>query len=133
MELIVYYPLLKVLHVAFIGISGGLFFLRGLSILLEADWPYRPAVKYSSYAVDTVLLISGISLFLLLPATVFANGWLNIKLGMVVVYILLGVFAFRSLRLGKTVQGGLFYLLALLVFFGIVVTALRHQPVWMLS
>lgn len=133
MELIVYYPLLKVLHVAVIGISGGLFFLRGLSILLGAGWPYRPVVKYSSYAVDTVLLISGISLFLLLPATVFANGWLNIKLGMVVVYILLGVFAFRSVRLGKTVQGGLFYLLALLVFFGIVVTALQHQPMWMLS
>lgn len=124
------YPAVKILHVTLVSTSGGLFMLRGLALLAGAVWPRCPLVKYSSYLLDTLLLLSGVALFAVLPAAVFENGWLAVKLLLLVGYILLGILAFRKMRLGQLARGGVFYLLALVVFVCIVLTALRHQAFW---
>jgi uncharacterized membrane protein SirB2 len=70
-------------------------------------------------------------LLTMLPAAMFANGWLTTKLLLVVVYVLLGTFA---LRRGRTPRGrGICYLAALLAFGTVVGIAMAHHPLgWLL-
>ena len=50
-------------------------------------------VRYSSYTVDTVLLTAALMLVSMLPAAMFANHWLTVKLVLVVAYVGLGTLA----------------------------------------
>ena len=99
--------------------------------LLGAKWPQHPLPKYGSYLVDTTLLATGITLIAILPWGVFANGWLAVKLPLVVVYVILGVFAMRPRRT-RPVRFA-FYLAALATFGFIYGIARMHNPLgWLL-
>ena len=133
--LMAFYPQIKWVHVAAISTSGTLFALRGA--LLQAGkprWAMAAPVRYLSYTVDTVLLTAALMLLTLLPGAMFANGWLTVKLSLVVLYIVLGVFA---LNRAKTPRGRLLaYLAALATFATVCSIARSHQPLgwwWMLS
>ena len=133
--LMAFYPQSKWVHVAAISTSGTLFALRGA--LLQAGrprWALAAPVRYLSYTVDTVLLTAALMLLTLLPGAMFANGWLTVKISLVVLYIVLGVFA---LNRAETPRGRLLaYLAALVTFATIVSIARSHQPLgwwWMLS
>lgn len=124
--MIEFYPQIRTIHILAITLSGCLFAVRGLGVLLGMRWPTWAAVRYLSYTIDTVLLTAALMLLTLLPAAVFGNGWLAVKLALVVVYIVLGVFA---LKRGRTRgRKALFYALALLVFATIVGIARMHSP-----
>lgn len=129
--MIEFYPQIRLVHILSVSASGGLFALRGLCLLLGMRWPRWAAVRYLSYTIDTVLLTSALMLVTVLPAAMFGNGWLTLKLLLVVVYVVLGVFA---LRLGKSPRTrATAYLLALLTFFAIVGIARMHHPAgWLL-
>ena len=83
-------------------------------------------MKYLSYTIDTVLLTAALMLLTILPGAVFANGWLTVKLVLVVVYVVLGVFALRKAR--TPASRAVFYVLALLIFLAIVGIARMHSP-----
>jgi uncharacterized membrane protein SirB2 len=124
--LISYYPDVKAIHMIAAAASGTYFLLRGLAVQVRSRWPASAPARYLSYGVDTVLLAAGVTLFIILPKAMFANGWLTVKLVFVVVYILLGTFALKRAR---TRIGKLLCLVAALATFAIVVAiAMSHSP-----
>ena len=58
--------------------------------------------RYLSYSIDSVLLTAALMLVTILPHAMYANGWLTVKLVLLVVYVVLGSFALKRGRtLGK--------------------------------
>jgi uncharacterized membrane protein SirB2 len=122
-----YYPLVKSLHVAAVGLSGLVFFVRGLLVQAGVErWAQKAPVRFASYGIDTVLLSAGLVLVAILPGAVFANQWLAVKLALVVVYIVLGAFALRRARTRRTRAA--FLAAAVTVYALIVGIALAHHP-----
>lgn len=120
-----FYPQIKLVHVMAIVCSGALFLLRGSSALAGMRWPMAAPVRYISYTVDTVLLTAAMMLLTILPGALFANGWLLVKVALVVTYIVLGVLAMRATRLRTRVA---MFVLALLVYAQIYFIARAHHP-----
>ncbi|MEO8159777.1 MAG: SirB2 family protein [Arenimonas sp.] len=126
-----YYAQVKAVHIAAVLASGGLFLLRGL--LLQRG-PASPTgrfamatpVRLASYSIDTVLLTAALMLATMLPAAMFANGWLTAKLLLLPLYIVLGIFAFKRGRT-STLRRACF-VAALLVFGCMLAIARMHQP-----
>jgi uncharacterized membrane protein SirB2 len=124
--MLAYYLQVKWVHIAAVLCSGTLFALRGAFALGGARWPMALPVKWFSYAVDTALLTAALMLLTILPGAVFANGWLTLKVSLVVVYIVLGVFALKRARTQRARLGC--YLAALATFFTIYSIARAHNP-----
>ena len=130
--LIAFYPQIKWVHIARGCASGSLFALRGA--LVQAGiprWASAAPVRYLSYTRDTILLTAALMLLTILPGAMFANGWLTLKLALVVAYVVLGSFALkrgRTPRMRTTC-----FVAALLVFVTIIGIALAHHPLgWLL-
>lgn len=124
--MIEFYPQIKQFHILVALLSGGIFALRGAFALGGARWPHALPVKWLSYTVDTALLTAAFMLLTLLPGAMFANGWLTVKVALVVVYIVLGVFALRRAR---TQRGRILaYVAALATYFAVYSIARAHQP-----
>ena len=125
--MIEFYPQIKMVHIALALLSGGLFALRGASVLADMRWPHWQAVRWTSYAIDTSLLTAALMLLTVLPGAMFANGWLAAKLVLLVVYVALGVFAIKRART-RTMKA--IYYVAALSTFGMVYTIARaHHPI----
>jgi uncharacterized membrane protein SirB2 len=125
--MIEFYPQIRWVHIAMVVCSGSLFLLRGLLVQLGRERIAMAApVRYLSYTIDTTLLTAALMLLTILPHGFFANGWLTVKLVLVVVYVVLGVYA---LRRGRTPRARLAsYVAALLVFAFIITIARAHHP-----
>src|SRR4249919_2722169 len=122
---------IRLVHVLAIALSGSLFALRGLGALAGASWPQATVMRYLSYTIDTVLLTAALMLLTILPGAMFANGWLTLKLVLVVVYVVLGSFALKRGRTPRT--RAICFVAALLVFVTIIGIALAHHPLgWLL-
>ena len=130
--LMAFYPEIRWAHIAAVTASGSLFALRGL--LVQANrprWAMAAPVRYLSYSIDTVLLTAALMLVTILPGAMFANGWLTVKLVLVVVYVVLGTFALKRGRTPRT--RSISFAAALLVFFAIIGIAIAHHPLgWLL-
>ncbi len=124
--MIEFYPYIKLLHVGAVIASGSLFLLRGLAVQSGMTWAMAAPVRYLSYSIDIVLLTAALMLLAVLPAAVFANGWLWLKLTLLVVYVGLGTFA---LKRGRTPAIRLVcFLGALAVFACMYMIARTHDP-----
>ena len=124
--MIEFYPQIKQFHIFIAMLSGTLFALRGAFVLAGARWPQALPVKWLSYAVDTSLLTAALMLLTILPWAMFANGWLLVKIVLIVVYVVLGVFAMRR---GRTrAIRAVCYIAALAVFAMIYTIARAHHP-----
>jgi uncharacterized membrane protein SirB2 len=124
--MIEFYPQIKLLHVAAVFASGSLFLLRGLAVQAGAAWGMATPVRYLSYGIDILLLTAALMLLALLPAAVFANGWLWVKIGLLVVYVGLGTLA---LKRGRTAGVRLAcFVGALAVFACMYLVARTHDP-----
>lgn len=124
--MIEFYPQIRNVHIWAVVLSGSLFALRGLGMLAGARWPQAAALRYLSYSIDTVLLTAALMLVAILPAAMFANGWLTAKLVLLVAYVVLGVYALRRGRTPRLRAGC--YAAALLAFVAIVGIARMHHP-----
>lgn len=125
--MIEFYPHIKAVHVATVIASGLLFALRGL--LVQVGRPrlaLAAPVRYLSYAIDTTLLTAALMLLTILPGALFANGWLAAKIGLLVVYVVLGTLA---LKRGKSAgMRRACYAAGLAVFAFIYTIARTHHP-----
>jgi uncharacterized membrane protein SirB2 len=83
------------LHVLCAWLSVGGFFLRGVLMLRDSPLRQTKPVRILPHIVDTLLLVSAIVLALTLGQYPFADAWLTAKLLGLVVYIGLGLVAFR--------------------------------------
>lgn len=122
------YPQIKAVHVGAVAISGALFAVRGaLAVAGRPRLASWAPVRYSSYAIDTVLLTAAVMLVAILPSAMFANHWLAAKLAIVVAYIVLGVAALRSAATHRR-RAVACYVAAIAAFGAVVGIALAHHP-----
>jgi len=129
--MIEFYPEIRLAHIWAVVASGALFALRGLALNLGAGWPRAAPLRYLSYTVDTVLLTAALMLMTVVQQYPFADAWLTVKVLLLVVYIGLGVYAFRTGR-GPAVRWAA-WLSALAVFGFIVTVARAHDPLGILA
>jgi uncharacterized membrane protein SirB2 len=125
--MIEFYPQIKSVHVATAVASGLLFAVRGL--LVQVGRPrlaLAAPVRYLSYAIDTTLLTAALMLLTILPAALFANGWLVAKIALLVVYIVLGTFALKRAHSPRVRLAC--YLAGLAIFAFIYTIARSHHP-----
>ncbi len=121
-----FYPEIRLIHISAVVASGTLFALRGFALLLGANWPRSPPVKYLSYIIDSALLIAAMMLLTVLRQYPFVQSWLTVKVIMLVLYIGLGIAAFRRDRSTGARLG--LWLAAMLVYGFIVSVARAHHP-----
>jgi uncharacterized membrane protein SirB2 len=128
MALIDHYAAIRQTHVGLVALSLGMFALRGLGVLLGAAWPLHAGPRVAVVVVDTALLIAGSLLWVMLRLNPGRDTWLGVKLGLLVVYVLLGTWALRRGR--STASRAAFYLAALACAATMVAVALAHRPPW---
>lgn len=122
-----HYLLVKNIHITLALLSGSLFMLRGLWVLLAGSGSaLQKKVNRLSYVIDTGLLLAAFVLLIALNYAPLAAAWLQTKLLLLVLYVVFGALAFRakySLRMRW-----LAYAAALLCFAGMYYSARLHQP-----
>jgi uncharacterized membrane protein SirB2 len=119
-------PVLKLIHIAAVIASFTLFFLRGVWLLEDSAIMRRRWVRIAPHSVDTVLLVSAVALAWQLGVTPFNSPWLAAKIIALLLYIGLGMLAFRF---AKSFEMRLIaWLAAQLVFVYIVLAAITHNP-----
>ena len=129
--MIEFYLQIRAVHIVAVIASGALFALRGAGVLSGARWPMAAPLRALSYSIDSVLLTAALMLIAVLPATVFANHWLTVKLALLVLYIVLGSLALKRGRSAR--MRGVCYVAALALFAAVVGIARTHQPLGWLA
>ena len=124
--MIEFYSQIKAAHIGFVLASGFLFAARGVLVLLGQRWAMAAPIRYLSYTIDTALLTAALMLLTILPRGLYANGWLTVKLVLLVVYVVLGVFALRRAR--SRAGRAICYVAALAAFAMIYGIARAHHP-----
>ena len=125
--MIAFYSQIKAVHIAAVLISGVLFLMRGLMVqsghkaLAMTAW-----LRYASYGVDSVLLTAALMLATILPAALFANHWLALKLALLVVYVVLGSLALKRAQSAWARTAA--FVAALCVYVTIIGIARAHHP-----
>ena len=122
-----HYLLIKNIHIGLALLSGSLFVLRGIWVLLAGGGtPLQKMINRLSYLIDTGLLLAALLLLIILGFAQLAAAWLQAKLVLLVLYVVFGAFAFSvKYRLGLR---WLAYVAALLCFAGMYYSARLHQP-----
>ena len=124
--MIEFYPEVRLVHISAVLASGGLFLLRGVAFFAGARWALAAPLRYLSYAVDTVLLTAALMLMTIVQQYPFVHAWLTMKVLLLVVYIVLGRFAFWGSRT-RPVRFGC-WIAALAVYAFIYSVARTHDP-----
>jgi uncharacterized membrane protein SirB2 len=126
-----YFAEIRLLHIGSVAVSGSLFAARGLLRMQDSGLANHPAVRYTSYVIDTVLLAAAILLTVILHQYPLVNDWLTAKVVLLFVYVALGSIA---LKRGRTRTGRVFAFVGALLTFGFIVSvAVTHHPAgWLL-
>lgn len=125
--MIEFYSEIRLVHIATVLASGGLFLLRGIALFAgRRRLAMAAPVRYLSYTIDTVLLSAALMLMTIIRQYPFVHGWLTVKVVLLVVYIALGWAAFHG-HGRYAVRPGL-WLAALAVFAFIYSVARAHHP-----
>jgi uncharacterized membrane protein SirB2 len=89
------YAFIKLAHQAAVALSITGFFIRGAASLAGASWVRGRAARTLPHLVDSVLLLSALTLAWMLRLTPDRAPWLLAKLLGLVLYVALGVIALR--------------------------------------
>jgi uncharacterized membrane protein SirB2 len=120
------YFAIKTIHQVAVALSFTGFFARGAGSLAGAGWVRSRAAKTLPHIVDSVLLLSALTLAWMLHISPGAAPWLVAKIVGLVVYIGLGMVALRP-RIAMPVRAAA-WLAALATFAYIVSVALTKNP-----
>lgn len=126
-----FYPEIRAVHIGSVMASGTLFLLRGLALnLFGWRWPLTWPLRYLSWTVDTVLLTAALMLMTIVHQYPVINGWLTVKVVLLVPYIVLGYLALRgeTRRIRLLAFAG-----AALTFLYIYSVARAHDPLGFLA
>ncbi|WP_373818198.1 SirB2 family protein [Glaesserella sp.] len=104
-------------HIGLAYTSLGLLLLRGVLSAKMVDWRQNNLLRITPHIVDTLLLISGITLFIAFGASF--QSWIFAKLFFLVLYI---VFAAKAFKKGRRFSIKHF-LLAVISFMLVLLTA----------
>ena len=120
------YSTVKLIHQSTVALSGLGFLLRGAASLRGAGWPRGRLARTLPHAIDTVLLLSALTMAAMASLNPAHTPWLMAKILGLLVYIALGVVALR-VHLDRRVRTAA-WLAALLVFAWIGSVALLKSP-----
>ncbi|MFN0315652.1 MAG: SirB2 family protein [Burkholderiales bacterium] len=120
------YALLKVVHMTCALVSFVLFFLRGVWRFTESPLLQRRWVKVLPHVNDTILLLAAIGMALTVAAYPGMHKFLATKVVALLVYILLGLYAFRWAKSNPAQIGA--WVLAQCVFLYVVAVAFTKSP-----
>ena len=125
------YLTIKTIHQTAVALSITGFFARGLASLLGAAWVQGRMAKTLPHIVDSVLLLSALTLAWMLQLTPGSAPWLPAKIVGLLAYIGLGVLALRPGR-PRPVRAAA-WAAALLVFGYIASVAVTKNPLGFLA
>lgn len=89
------YLMIKHAHMACAMLSVLIFAVRGAAVLAGSSVGNHALARRLSMGVDTCLLVFGVWLMVLLRLNPIAVSWLGVKLLLLVLYIVLGIFALK--------------------------------------
>lgn len=92
------YFTVKLIHQCAVALSIAGFFVRGAAALAGAGWVRTRPARTVPHVIDTVLLVSALTLAWMLRLTPGNAPWLTAKVVGLVLYIALGVMALRPGR-----------------------------------
>lgn len=118
--------MLKLIHITCVIFSFSLFFLRGIWLMRGSHIMQQRWVKIAPHSIDTILLTSAILLAWQLGYTPVNSPWLAAKIGALLLYIGLGMLAFRFAKTNASRLTA--WISALLIFAYIVAAAITHDP-----
>lgn len=123
---------IKLAHVGAVVLSGALFFARGMLVLAgrQARAMMAP-LRYLSYSIDSILLLAALLLVAILPAAVYGNGWLWVKLVLLPIYVALGWLALH--KAGSRAARFGFFGAAVLTYLVMASIARAHHPLGLLG
>jgi uncharacterized membrane protein SirB2 len=119
------YPAVKFIHISLVSCSGVLFAARGAALWMGHGWPMRRSYRVLSQIIDTLLLLAGVTLWLMLHLNPVRDAWLGTKLLLLFVYIAAGTFAMKS---NTRLVRGASYGCAIAVYLFIASVAVTHNP-----
>ena len=125
-----HYFLIKHLHMTTAIISIAFFIVRAWWSVREVALLQRRWVRILPHVNDTLLLVLGVMLTIMLSMSPHQHPWLAAKLLGLVVYILLGTVAIKRGRTPLT--RGVTAVAAIAVFFYIYGTAITKNPLFFL-
>jgi uncharacterized membrane protein SirB2 len=120
------YALVKLVHQSAVALSISGFLVRGLGSLGDATWVKSRAAKTLPHIVDSVLLLSALTMAWMLRLHPGNAPWLLAKIVGLVLYIALGMLAMKPGRPWAVRAAA--WLTALVVFGWIVSVALTKDP-----
>src|SRR5690606_38697327 len=118
-------------HIAAALTSGALLLLRALAHnALAMRWPLATPVRWLAWTIDTVLLTAALMLMTITGYDPVNDGWLTVKVLLIVLYVVLG---YRALR-AATARGRWTALAAAALTFGAIYSIARaHHPLGLLA
>ena len=116
------YTTIKIIHMSSAALSFIGFFIRGILMLNNSEIFKAKFTKIAPHVIDTVLLVSAIFLATMSTQYPITHNWLSAKVIGLLIYIALGLWAFRFAK--SKPQKIIAWLSALIVFVLIVVTAM---------
>jgi uncharacterized membrane protein SirB2 len=125
------YQVIKLIHQSTVALSFFGFLARGLGVLVDSAWVRSRAARTLPHIVDTILLLSGVTLAWLQRLSPVSTPWLLAKLIGLVIYVALGMVALRG---GRTkLSRAIAWIVALVVFGYIVSVAVTKEPLGFLA
>jgi uncharacterized membrane protein SirB2 len=120
------YFIVKNIHLATVAITYGLFFLRGVWMILDSPRLNDRWARILPHVNDTILLMAGLWLAVLIGQYPFVHDWLTAKFFSLIAYIVLGTMALkRGKKKGTRIAA---WLAAQIALFYMVLVALTRQP-----
>ena len=89
------YAIVKTIHQTAVAFSIVGFVARGVGVFAGAAWVRGRMAETLPHVVDTLLLLSAITLVVMLGLNPLSAPWLMAKIGGLVLYIALGMLALR--------------------------------------
>lgn len=117
------YLILKHIHMTAVVLSGLFFMLRGGWLLQGSPQLQKKWIKISPHVIDTILLFSAIAM---LVVAQYFPAWVHVKMTLLLVYIGLGLMAFKKAKTAGQKVG--FLVSALLVYMFIISVAVTKSP-----
>ncbi|MCP3673830.1 MAG: SirB2 family protein [Gammaproteobacteria bacterium] len=120
------YLTIKTFHLTLIALSFTIFFFRGVMMLMKNPHFRHKIFRIIPPVVDTLLLVSGITLMIMIEQYPTTQAWLAVKLIALLVYIILGVIALN--RVNNRKLQTLSFVAALATIYFMYSVARAHHP-----
>lgn len=121
------YLVIKQLHVTFAVLSLCGFLLRGYWMMSESVLLQAKATRVLPHVNDSLLLLTAIVLVVMSRQYPLVVGWVTIKIGLLLLYIVLGTMA---LKRGRNRQARSLFLVASVIVIGMIFVVALTKPGW---